>query len=181
MMVIGIIYLTLRVYMNEYKVKKELGTHARFLSRFLAYYTAIAFFFDFKHVLFNAIVIGAMPMITIVFITHDLKFFFQTYKELRISLSIAKANWMLFERLSLHIPLIVSGIIMYIIGFQNFVTTEFGIIPIIIGTAMIAVPLIFIDPRVLKKQDWPIGPIMVFSLVVQFIVVWVQLGQPFFI
>jgi len=45
---------------------------------------------------------------------------------------------------------------------------------------MIALPMIFIDPRVLKKEDWPIGPIMVVSLVIQFIVVWVQLGLPFF-
>ena len=176
MTIIGIIYLVLRIYTNEFKLKKELGSNTRYLSRFLAYYTAIAFIFDFKHVLFNAIVVGAFPMISIVFITHDLKFFFKTYSELRTMLCPSKANWMLFERLSLHIPLITSGGIMYYLGFSRFINLEFGIYPIFFGTVMIVVPLIFFDPRVLKKEDWPIGPIMVISVVIQFMVVWIQLG-----
>lgn len=174
-MVLGFAYLILRIYLVEFKVKSVLGGQIRFLSRFLAYYTAIAICFNFKHMLFNFIVVGSLPMISIVFFTHDLKFFFELHKEINPKEKSKMYYTLLLERLTLHIPLIISGLIMYFSGVTNYIGLSFGIIPILLGTLMILGPLVLFDPRVLKKEDWPVGPIMVGSVAVQFLIVWVQM------
>jgi hypothetical protein len=174
MITLGIAFLIFRLWITEVKLRKELGRRTKHLSRFLSYYLCLSLAFNFKSILFNSVVAGALPMMIISLFTLDYGFFFKAYKILRNDIGLNKARWALIERITLHIPLVSGGVYIYIKGFLEYVNLSFGMAPIIIGTLLVVIPVVFLDPRVTRKEDWPVGPIILFSVVVLSFIVWVQ-------
>ena len=174
MIFLGMAFLTFRLWITEVKLKKELGQRTKHLSRFLSYYLAISIIFNFKSILFNAVVAGALPMMVLSLFTLDYAFIFKAYKGIQAEIGVKKARWALVERITLHIPLVTGGIYIYIAGILEHVNLSYGMWPIIIGTLLVVIPVVFFDPRVTRKEDWPVGPIILVSVVILSFIIWVQ-------
>jgi len=65
--------------------------------------------------------------------------------------------WMIIERLTLHIPLILVGLWMIITDFTCFVNESRGLLPFIIGASLFYAPFLLLDVRLRKKWQWPLG------------------------
>ncbi|MHA1585555.1 MAG: hypothetical protein ACTSWL_09890, partial [Promethearchaeota archaeon] len=65
-------------------------------------------------------------------------------------------GWMLVERITLHPPMILCAIFMYIKGITAYVPT-IGWIPYLIAVIIVLLPSFLFDERIRKKYDWPSG------------------------
>lgn len=164
--IIGVLFLIYRIWVTEVKCKTYLGFRNRFFSRITCYYYAIGLIFSFQIMAINALVVSSVFSFGSIFLFFDVPFFFNVKKEMAVYPHISKLDifWLLSERVTLHIPIISTGIWM-MFDFTAFINMSRGIIPLIIGVLLFYIPFFLIDARWKEKADWPLGLIIfLFSL-----------------
>ena len=152
--IIGVLLLIYRVWVTEIKLRPYLGFRNRFFSRITAYYYAIGVIFSFQIMAINALVISSVFSFGSIFLFFDIPFFFNVKKEMALFPNISKIDtfWLLTERVTLHIPIISTGIWM-MFDFTKYVNFSQGFIPLIIGTLLFYIPFFGIDARWKEKAD----------------------------
>jgi|SRR5271157_370540 len=130
--IIGLSFLIFRLYATEIKVKPFIGAKNHYFSRMLCYLCAIAVILEFQSLTFNYIVMVSNVSITFVFIIEDVPFFSQ-FHQLMEKHHVEKQsdrNWILAERLTVHLPQLFVGYWMWAHLFSYF-SMQDGFWPII--------------------------------------------------
>jgi hypothetical protein len=108
--------------------------------------------FNFKSAIFNVIVAVCFPAMIFTSL-WDVNFYkgfkSRTYWE-------KNKNWVLIERLTMHPPILVGGLSLYIIGLKNFIPNN-NIIPFLLGILIVYSTSFLLDIRLRKKYNWPNG------------------------
>ncbi len=106
--IIGAIILVSRAYILEVKYREELKPRNRYLSRMLAYIYAIALMVNFQVPSLNFIILYAYGLEIYIIFKQD-KLFFQRYLDNKPLNNDEPRNlWILYERITLHIPLVLT-------------------------------------------------------------------------
>ncbi|WP_371805156.1 hypothetical protein [Candidatus Lokiarchaeum ossiferum] len=163
LVIFGCLGLIFRIWVNEIKLKKQLKYERHFTSRFLAEYFFIAMIFSFQNDALNLVVACTYPMMVICIFVFDIPFFIKLKQNKSVlpgggEFSPEKVDlWVILERLTLHIPIVVVGSIWYPQGLKSAIFPNLGIGSMIFALIMVYGIFIFVDPRIGKKRDWPDG------------------------
>ncbi len=159
----GIIGLFFRIWVNEIKLKQQLKYERHFTSRFLAEYLFIAMIFSFENDTMNLIVACSYPMMAICIFVFDIPFFVKLGQNKSVLPEGGEFNpekvdvWVILERLTLHIPIVIVGSIWYPQGLKVAIFPDLKVVSMIIALVLVFGIFIFVDPRIRKKKDWPDG------------------------
>ncbi len=105
---IGLIFLMFRFYVLEIRCKDIFKPRNRYLSRFLAYYYFIALALNFQIKFLNLTLFVSYFLELYIVADHDLKFLLRYYRHEELNNGENRNGWVLFERLTLHIPLVLT-------------------------------------------------------------------------
>ena len=154
---LGIIFLLVRLWLSEVYLRDILKNKRYHTSRLCAYYLGIAMLSNFQNNVFTLISVVSAPAMVLALILFDFPFLF--LNEGRED--IPKKFWQIIERLTVHLPLIVFGILFYRFASALSYLELFTIPKFIVALILTCIPMFLFDPRVVKKEDWPRGPIIV--------------------
>lgn len=181
--IIGIIFLAFRLWLVESKCKDWLGTRRRFFSRMETYYMCIALIFQLRSITFNALIIQFIPSMIFISVWFDILFLVNIKKDAisKMNLKPMDTFWLIVERVTLHVPIIILGFWMVFDGVFQYVNFSQGWWPYIIDIPLIFGAYFLMDERLSKKMDWPLGPIIVFFGVLQTVgmFVFMALNAPY--
>lgn len=171
----GALFLLFRIWLAEIKLRDELQFRRHYLSRLVNIYFCIGWILEFENFIFNAIIVTCFPVFIVVTI-WDSNFFLQFRKREYWS---KNHGWLLMERLTLHPPMLIVGIIMYLNGITPYINKSGGFLPYFIGLCLVFIPFFILDERWTKKYKWPGGIIMLIlmmgSSIVLILVIYVFL------
>lgn len=174
--IIGFVGLLFRLWLVEFEVNKELDYRKRYLSRFMNYYFFMGLMFENSLMVFNLITVTVLPFVIIAILSWDRKWFKRYHG---YELSSRKKFWLVVERSTLHVPLLIGGIIPYFTGISTFILGDFSsffdfyaIISFIVAGFIIFVPYILFDIRWSKKHKWPTGKYMLMGMFVLMIIMY---------
>lgn len=161
--IIGAIGLIFRVWLVEFKLEEELQFRRHYLSRILNFYFFIAMILNFENSYFNFFINCEIYVITVSFLGWDTLFF---YKFNRRTYWKKNHGWLIIERLTLHIPIIIVGWWMFASDPKNFVDMtqlwDSLIIMIILGFG----PWLLWDKRWTENYIYPVKwSILAFTVV----------------
>ncbi|MCP4760421.1 MAG: hypothetical protein GY870_01485 [archaeon] len=167
--IFGAIGLILRLYVSSVKLKSG-GDH-RFqnghLSRFLSYVLCIALILNFENNVFTLIVAVAFPTMVIAFFGTDVPFFIDMYRN-PIKEDKEKNGWLIFERFTLHIPLVTAGIWIWVINPLKLFSPLINTGSLVAGIILSWVFYLIFDPRWVKKSDGnKIGYLLLFGAIIE--------------
>ena len=151
---IGLIGFFFRLWLSEFKLKDELQFRRHYLSRLVNYYLFLDILFAFQNPIFNAIVIVCFPVMIVTSI-WDMNFFIQFKNRTYFT---KNHGWLLLERLTLHPPMLIIGLILFI-RMSVFLPSE--IFPWIWGILLVYIPFFFLDERWTSKYYYPQAIIMI--------------------
>ncbi|MCP4764284.1 MAG: hypothetical protein GY870_21095 [archaeon] len=160
--IIGLFGLSFRIWLCEYKVKNELEYRRYYISRIISYIMYIGFIFSNSLMIFNIILVCVWPGFIGAFLIRDLKFLSKIDV---FEIPQDKKNWLVIERLTMHIPNIVFGILPYLAGDLKFFILG-GIsndnyylqaLHMLLSVFLLSGVFFFLDYRWIKKISWPIG------------------------
>ncbi len=164
--ILGICFLVTRVVLGEFILREELGSKRTHASRFISYYLCCAMILEFQQDVFTLISVISVPIMLMAFLFFDIPFYFKDCSKL-----MPKKGWQILERLTLHPPSILFGIYFYfshrmywIFYFQLFTISNF-----LCGCLLGLVPLFLFDPRILVKEEYPRGVIILIGTIVNII------------
>ncbi len=160
----GALAFLFRLWLCEFKLKKDLGGKRGHTSRFINYYFLLAMFLDFGNNLLTLITIITAPAMVMAFIFFDIPFYVQDCRH-----PIENKGWLIVERITLHPPVFLYTVYFYAIQTRLFYFDLFTIPNFVIAMILVLVPLFLFDPRVTKKEDWPRGLFMVLGSIVNII------------
>ena len=157
--IMGVIGLIFRFWVTQIRLNEELHVERGHLSRFLTYYFCLALIMDFESGVFTLITVGAGPTMILAFIFFDLPFYWQFKDEPKWKKH--QKPWLLLERITLHPPLIIAAIYVYIIGVRDFFTPVPSF-PIMAGSLILVIGAYFLfDPRIrAERKNTPAGYII---------------------
>ena len=161
---LGFVGLALRIWLTEVKLRDILGTKRFHLSRFCSYFFLLAMIWSFNNSVFLLITIYSAPAMLLSFFIFDIPFLIRDVPRLT-----RYRGWQIIERLTVHIPIVVYGVYFY---FTAPLLTYFQLLTIInffLGIALTAIPLLVLDPRIRKREDWPRGPALLIGMVLAII------------
>lgn len=162
----GVIYLIFRIWITEFRLKDALGGRRRFFSRVLGYYLGIALILNFWSIALNLVLIISLPSMVIIFFTFDLAFFINYKKEKAVkAFDSTTGFWLIVERLTLHLQIILVGIWMLVSDVRKFAGPQHGPWVLFVSDALIFIPLLLWDERIGKKVDWPLGLIILILMI----------------
>ncbi len=171
LILVGIFGIIFRIWLTEIKLKEQLKYERFFLSRFLVLYCFGAMMLNFKLEVFNLIVTASFPMMFLCIFIFDIPFFYKIkhgesvlpqggqYSPEKIDI------WVILEKITLHIPIVILGLYFYSQGLKTVVFPSLKISTFVIVLFLVFIPFIFIDPRILKKRDWPDGFWLMFAAI----------------
>jgi hypothetical protein len=122
--------------------------------------------FDFDLISINAIITTSLPSFAIITALTDFRMFIKM-KKLYPGYTKIDYIWILVERLTLHFPILATGIYMFSQGFWNFVNLSRGVFPLVMAGLMFYIPFLFRDVRWRFKKEWPLGFIIFLFSVAQ--------------
>jgi hypothetical protein len=157
--IIGTIFLVVRIWLCEYKIKKELDFRARFFSRILNYYYAVAMILSFENNTFNLIFTLSLPFMVYAFFGWDVKYFLEVFKNKE---KPEKFGWIFLERITLHLPLLIHSLIWWILGVKNFFL-DLTFLDAIIALILCYLGFMLFDVRWTKKHHPPAGKLFIIS------------------
>jgi hypothetical protein len=115
--------------------------------------------YNFQNITFNLILVATVPIGFIAILEWDRNFF---RKKLRVVPEYQPVlPWMIIERVTLHVPMIITGLIFYFNGLESFVfhgtdpSIFDRVVILLYGTLLVVLPLIILDVRWTKKEKWP--------------------------
>lgn len=165
----GVIGLLFRLILLEGILPTHLKFERRFLSRLLAYYTFLAMTFNFQSTILNLIVACSFPMMILMIFVYDIPFFIRIQKnlpvlpdhscqELTIQHLTSGEKWAVYlERITLHSPMVVLGLLWYLQGLKSHVFPHLQLWQFIVAMFLVFIPFLTLDQRITKKKDWPEG------------------------
>jgi hypothetical protein len=158
---IGVLFLIFRIWLAEFKLVDELSFRRHYLSRIVDLHFALAWILNFSNFIFNFIVITCFPVM-IVTSLWDSKFFVKFKKR-----SYWKKNhgWLMLERLTLHPPMLICGLYMYITGLTQYFNASYGIFPLLVAVSLVYIPFFLWDERWKARYNWPQGLVMLFLMI----------------
>jgi hypothetical protein len=160
----GVVALLFRVWLTEVKLRDILGTKRFHLSRFCSYFFLLAMIWSFQNSVFLLITIYSAPAMLISFFIFDVPFLIRDVPRLTHN-----RGWQIIERLTVHIPIVIYGVYYYstapLLKYFQLLT----IVNFCLGIAFTAIPLIVLDPRISKREDWPRGPALLIGMVLAII------------
>ncbi len=150
---LGSLYLILRLWLVEFKLKEELEFRRHYLSRMLAYFTGLVILFDYKNMLMNFIIISALPVVIVSIMGWDSLFFVKFKKR-----TYWKKNkgWLIVERLTMHFPMATVGILLYNWGLPTLSIIE-ALQMIVYTIPVLYLWFMVVDKRWSERYIWPTG------------------------
>lgn len=153
-LIIGTVYVLFRMWLAEIKLKDELEFRKRYLSRYLSYYAGLVVVFNFENVIFNFITIAASPVVLVSIIGWDSLFFVKfnkrTYWE-------KNKGWLLVERATMHIPMIIIAIYLLVVHGLPSLTWIEAIRIVVYAFAILYLWFFVVDKRWYERYIWPTG------------------------
>ena len=148
--ILGIVFLLFRIWLDEIKLVDELQFRRRYFSRVFSYYTCLALVFGLLAYPFNIMVMVAFPILIVTSI-WDINFFrrfnSQTYWK-------KNRRWLLIERLTMHPPVVIVALFMMFNGAKNYIQPPNLAIMALIITILFT-PFFIFDKRWTKRYKWP--------------------------
>ena len=181
--IIGLLYLTFRLWLDEVKLRKELDFRRRYLSRIANYCFSIAMIYNFESMVFNMIVSTSMIALWFAFFRWDFRF----YKRFRTGGEIASIPvetksqkvWMIIERLTLHPPILIMGSIPFFTGLRTFAlgnvaSHDLGVqvISILFACVLFFGAFFFLDARWADRYQWPTAKLMLIGIIVSCLIIF---------
>ena len=154
---LGLFYLIFRLVLTERILVDELGFQRRFMSRNLNIFLALAWITDYHAQVFSFIVLVAYPVMILSFITSDIRFF-KRYHDKTHFMQVTPHNkhkWLLIERITLHVPLIITGWWMFHKGLQFFFSRNTLFEVALIGTILMYTTWFGLDRRAQDNKYVP--------------------------
>ncbi|MFW9867038.1 MAG: hypothetical protein ACFFEN_13160 [Candidatus Thorarchaeota archaeon] len=150
--IIGIVFISFRIWLVIFKVKDELQFRRFYVSRLVNFYFCFMLIFNFKNPIFNVIVAVCFPAMIFTSL-WDINF----YKGFKSRNYWEKnKNWVLIERMTMHPPILVGGLSLYIIGLQKFIPSN-DLVPFLLGILIVYLTSFLLDIRLRKRYNWPNG------------------------
>lgn len=147
---LGFMFLVFRIWLVEYKLVNELQFRRRYLSRFMNYYAGLSLIFALTVDFLNIIVIISFPILAVT-VGWDINF----YRSFRSRTYWTKyKRWMLLERLTLHPPVFLLGLLMIIYGAQAYIRPA-NLLFIGLSAILLYIPFFLFDVRWREKYNWP--------------------------
>ena len=120
---LGGILLIFRVWICEIKLKEELDYRRHFLSRYISYFVMSCWMYGFENMSLNMIWVSVVPVLWIGFFLWDMRFYRQIFGKNCPEEWKEKKIWLIIERMTLHPPIVILGLIPFIFDFGvHFVT-----------------------------------------------------------
>src|SRR6056297_60435 len=105
---IGLLILFLRFYILEIRLPEMYSPRNRYLSRALAYFYCFALILNFRSDVLNVILLTAFFLEIYIVFDNDRRFFVSYFKGKELNNGEERNPWVLFERLTLHVPLVLT-------------------------------------------------------------------------
>ncbi len=159
----GIGFVFLRLWLCEFRLKEELGSDRRYMSRILALYFGIAMIYDFQNIIFNLVALWGLVFQISAGVGWDLKFIWRFAQK---DLEIRPENrfWMFLERITLHAPALFGTLYVTLTDIHGFVLGENVVlvhiyhgnplIPLLCATCLVVGAFTIFDSRMARK---PLG------------------------
>ena len=145
----GVVFLIFRIWICEVRLKDLLDFRRHFLSRFASYYFCIALILDLRNEIFNFIVLGSIPILTIAFLTFDIPFFVKFHKDPGVDEE--SKFWLYIERIMLHPPILIMGYIVYAFH-PRILIPSIQFPSVLIAVIIVFTTYIIFDDRALKIE-----------------------------
>jgi hypothetical protein len=160
--IFGAIGLVFRLWVCEVRLKPLLEHRRRHLSRFLACMFFLGMMAEFSYNTFSLIIIVALPTMVASFVFFDVPFYYVIIRD-KDEEAHGHRFWLVLERLTLHPPMIIMGIMIYIWGFHDLFYPVLELPMLITGTVLVFVFYFMHDPRWAIKDEPPSGYIILFG------------------
>lgn len=156
LVVIGVTFLLFRIWLVEIKLVEELQFRRRYLSRVANYYACLALAFGLQITILNLIVIMALPILLMT-LAWDINFFLRFRSR---DYWTRNSSWVFIERLTLHAPVILLGLILLFIGVVPYIISS-SLLVILIASLMGYTPFFLLDERWKSRYSWPQAPLLI--------------------
>lgn len=149
---IGIIFFIFRFWLSTFKLKDELQFRRFYVSRLVNYYFCFSIIFNLKNPVFNVILAVCFPAMIFTSI-WDVNFY-RNFK--------GRTYWkknkglLLVERMTMHPPILIFGLYIYITGIWNYVPPR-DLLVFAIGILIVYPSSYLLDVRLRKRYEWPNG------------------------
>ncbi|KXH75982.1 MAG: hypothetical protein AM326_08075 [Candidatus Thorarchaeota archaeon SMTZ-45] len=156
LVIIGVIFLAFRVWLVELKLINELQFRRRYLSRFVNYFACFSLIFGLSSWFLNLIVMIAFPVLVVTpgwDITFYRRFRNRNYWE-------KNRKWMLVERLTMHPPVILLGVVLLIVRARPFIEAPNLLFILLAGLVLLS-PFFILDERWRTRYNWPQAPTVI--------------------
>ncbi|WP_371804693.1 hypothetical protein [Candidatus Lokiarchaeum ossiferum] len=150
--IFGGLFLLFRIWLSLYKLREELQFRRFYVSRLVNYYFCMMLIFNLQSAIFNVIIAVCFPAMIFTSVwdyNFYSKFKNRTYWK-------KNRRWLFVERITMHPPLLISGLYMYIAGIPNFVPPG-EVTPFLIGILIVYGSSFLLDVRLRKRYNWPNG------------------------
>ncbi len=169
--IIGCIGLAFRLWLVERKLRNILQYRRYFLSRFISYYFFVAMLYDFQDMAYNLVIIWTLPFMIFATLWWD-NLFYKKWAEREVPQWENYRAWLMIERLTLHPPVLICGIIPFFTGLNEFILgrtnpDDFSaqIFSMFFAAFLILGPFMIFDVRWAKRRGWPTGRTLFIFLV----------------
>jgi len=148
----GGIFLLFRLWLVFYKLREELLFRSLYVSRLVNFYFCIMLVFNLQSAIFNVIVATCFPAMLFTSVWD-----FNFYRKFKSrSYWVKNRPWLIVERITMHPPILISGLYMYIKGIAQFVPSD-NILPFVVGILITFGSSFLLDIRLRKRYNWPNG------------------------
>lgn len=173
--VIGAVLLIFRIWICEIRLKDILAHRRCYISRITNYFYFLAMILSFENDIFNLIIVSALPIIILGVFVNDIPAYINFNKDYANENGKTKLL-ILIEGFSLHPPIIITGIMFYVLDLKNIFSS---LIPMSLNSGIIFasvyllgfLPLLLFDIR--WKERKPVAKWMLFGGTASFL--WVML------
>lgn len=158
---IGVCFLIFRFWLSTFKLKDELQFRRFYVSRLVNYFFCLCIIFNLQNPVFNVILAVCFPAM-IFTSTWDVNF----YRHFK-GRDYWKKNkgWLLVERITMHPPILIGGLYIYITGIWNYVPPR-DLITFVIGILLVYPTSYLLDIRLRKRYQWPNGRDLILVMVI---------------
>ncbi len=155
--ILGLFYLVLRLWLTEKRLKEFLDYQRHFMSRTLNIFLSIVLITDFEASIFSFIVLTVLPVMILSLITADIRFFIRYHKGYFNHHNFKKYDgfWFLLERITLHIPLVFTGIWMWATGVHFYFDKRSFIEVVVVGSVLMYSAWFLLDRRAYDPKYLP--------------------------
>ena len=152
---IGVPFLIFRIWLSTFKLKVELQFRRFYVSRLVNYYFCFCIIFNLKNPIFNLILAVCFP--AMIFTSMWDVNFYRGFR--RRTYWKKNKGWVLVERMTMHPPILIGGLFIYLTGIWNYVkpTSQGGFVLFVITILFFYPSCYFLDIRLRKRYEWPNG------------------------